>query len=107
MIPYFDIPWALVAAPGLAVLVAVLLVVTFRKRRRRLAALGQEGIVARLIPSSATRSPTARMILLSLATIFAGIAFAGPRWGTERAIVRAGGRSEERRVGKECRSRWC
>jgi Ca-activated chloride channel family protein len=89
--PYFDIPWALVAAPILAVVVAVLLVVTFRKRRRRLAALGQEGIVARLLPSSATRSPTARVILLSLATIFAGIAFAGPRWGTERAIVRAGG----------------
>ena len=89
--PYFDIPWALVAAPLLAVVVAVLLVVTFRKRRRRLAALGQEGIVARLLPSSATRSPTARVILLSLATIFAGIAFAGPRWGTERAIVRAGG----------------
>jgi len=91
VIPYFDIPWALVAAPILAVVVAVLLVVTFRKRRRRLAALGQEGIVARLLPSSATRSPTARVILLSLATIFAGIAFAGPRWGTERAIVRAGG----------------
>jgi Ca-activated chloride channel family protein len=91
MIPYFDIPWALVAAPILAVVVAVLLMVTFRKRRRRLAALGQEGIVARLIPSSATRSPTARVILLSLATIFAAIAFAGPRWGTERAIVRAGG----------------
>jgi Ca-activated chloride channel family protein len=91
MIPYFDIPWALVAAPLLAVVVAVLLVITFRKRRRRLAVLGQEGIVSRLIPASATRWPTARVILLSLATIFAGIAFAGPRWGTERAIVRAGG----------------
>jgi len=91
MIPYFDIPWALVAAPVLAVVVAGLLVVTFRKRKGRLAALGQQGIVARLIPAAATRSPTARIILLSLATIFAGIAFAGPRWGTERAIVRAGG----------------
>ena len=91
MMPYFDIPWALVAAPVLAVVVAGLLIVTFRKRRGRLAALGQQGIVARLIPAAATRSPTARIILLSLATIFAGIAFAGPRWGTERAIVRAGG----------------
>ena len=89
--PYFDIPWALMAAPVLAAIVAMLLVVTFRKRRRRLASLGQEGIVARLIPSTATRSPAARVILLSLATIFVGIAFAGPRWGTERAIVRAGG----------------
>ena len=91
MIPYFDIPWALVAAPVLAVLVAVLLFVTFRKRLRRLAALGQQGIVARLIPVSATRRPTMRIILLSLATVFAGVAFAGPRWGTERAMVRAGG----------------
>ena len=91
MIPYFDIPWALVAAPVLAVLVAVLLFVTFRKRLRRLAALGQQGIVARLIPVSATRRPTIRIILLSLATVFAGVAFAGPRWGTERAMVRAGG----------------
>ena len=91
MMPYFDIPWALVAAPALAVLVAVLLVITFRKRQRRLAALGQQGIVARLIPVSATRWPTARIILLSLATVFAGVAFAGPRWGTERAMVRAGG----------------
>jgi Ca-activated chloride channel family protein len=91
MMPYFDIPWALVAAPVLAVAVAALLMVAFRKRRRRLAALGQEGIVARLIPVAATRSPIPRIILLSLATIFAGIAYAGPRWGTERAIVRAGG----------------
>ena len=91
MMPYFDIPWALVAAPVLAAMVAVLLVITFRKRQRRLAALGQRGIVARLIPPSATRSPTIRIILLALATIFAGIAFAGPRWGTERAIVRVGG----------------
>src|SRR3989449_6243998 len=33
----------------------------------------------------------------------------GQRWGTaERVALRAedGGRSEERRVGKECRSRW-
>ncbi len=91
MMPYFDIPWALVAAPVLAVAVAALLMVAFRKRRRRLTALGQEGIVARLIPVAATRSPIPRIILLSLVTVFAGIAYAGPRWGTERAIVRAGG----------------
>jgi Ca-activated chloride channel homolog len=91
VIPYFDIPWALVAAPVLAVLVAVLLVVTFRKRRRRLTSLGQPGIVSRLIPPAAVRSPAPRVVVLSLATIFAGIAFAGPRWGTERAIVRSGG----------------
>jgi Ca-activated chloride channel homolog len=91
MMPYFDIPWALVAAPVFATVVAVLLVITFRKRRRRLAALGQQGIVARLIPASATRRPTARVLLLSMATVFAGVAFAGPRWGTERAMVRSGG----------------
>ena len=91
MIPYFDIPWALVLAPVLAVTVAALLVVTFRKRRKRLSALGQPGIVSRLIPQSVTQAPTGRVVLLSLATVFAGIAFAGPRWGTERAMVRAGG----------------
>lgn len=91
VIPYFDIPWALIAAPVLAVAVATLLVIAFRKRQRRLTALGQKGIVARLIPASATRSPAVRVILLSLAAVFAAVAFAGPRWGTERAIVRAGG----------------
>jgi Ca-activated chloride channel family protein len=91
MIPYFDIPWALVLAPVLAVTVAALLVVTFRKRRKRLTAMGQPGIVSRLIPQSVTQAPTPRIVLLSLATVFAAIAFAGPRWGTERAMVRAGG----------------
>lgn len=89
--PYFDIPWALALAPLLAALVAVMLVITFRKRQRRLRSLGQEGIVSRLIPPSATHSPTPRIVLLSLAAICAGVAFAGPRWGTERALIRAGG----------------
>ena len=72
-------------------LVAVLLVITFRKRRRRLAALGQQGIVARLIPASATRRPSAPRRPAFAGRGLRGVAFAGPRWGTERAMVRAGG----------------
>ena len=50
MIPYFDYPWALVLAPVLAIVVGALVLVTFRRRRRRLERLGAPSLVSRLVP---------------------------------------------------------
>ena len=46
-------------------------------------------------------------LLLSLVTIAAAWSgYAAAVWGTESRFELAQARSEERRVGKECRSRW-
>ena len=61
------------------------------RRARRLARMGDSEVVGRLVPPSAKRKPALRAAALGLAAAFAGIAFAGPRWGIERSIVRSSG----------------
>src|SRR5256886_11340196 len=52
-----------------------------------------------LTPQGAAASPHPRLFQVGCGASFRGYEF----WGLARA---AGPRSEERRVGKECRSRW-
>ncbi|HVE80469.1 MAG TPA: VWA domain-containing protein, partial [Gemmatimonadaceae bacterium] len=86
----FDRPLLLVLAAALPILIATALVLAHRRRRARLARLGSQPLVARLAPLPA-RTVTWRALRLGTAALLAGIAFAGPRWGTERTLVRGAG----------------
>ena len=48
-------------------------------------------MIARLVPPNAAVPPGWRATRLALASAFAGIAIAGPRWGVERTVVRGEG----------------
>jgi Ca-activated chloride channel family protein len=87
----FDRPWLLALAILLPLLLAYLIVVGIRRRRARLAKLGGEAMVARLVPWAALGGPGWRVARLALAGVLAAIAIAGPRWGLERVIVRGEG----------------
>ena len=91
MIPYVDLPWALAATPVLALVIAILLLWSYRRRARRLRRLASDALLPRLVPPSSTRAPWIRALLLGGAVLCAGVAFAGPRWGTEQAIERGSG----------------
>jgi Ca-activated chloride channel family protein len=91
MMRYVEWPWALALAPVLVVAVALLLRHAARRRAARLASLGDAPVVARLVPTSAMRGAGRRVLLLGGAALLAGLAFAGPRWGIERSIVRSSG----------------
>ena len=91
MIPFVDLPWALVAAPAFALAVAVVMLWSYRRRARRLRRLASEPLLARLVPSSSTRAPWIRALLQGGAVLCAGVAFAGPRWGTEQTVERGSG----------------
>ena len=80
---------ALVAA--LPVAAVLLVVMSASKRRARLQRLGSPEMIARLAPASASRSAWPRALRLALAAALAAVAFAGPRWGAERAVVRGEG----------------
>ena len=84
-------PWLLALVVILPVAAIVLVVTSARKRRRRLERLGTPEMVARLAPASASRSPWPRALRLALAAALAAVAFVGPRWGAERAVVRGEG----------------
>ena len=87
----FDFIWLLPLAVILPVAIVFLLRRTDQQRRARLRRLGELEIVQRLIPPMAMKSMRWRMARLALAAALIGIAVAGPRWGTERTIVRARG----------------
>lgn len=88
---YFDYPWLLSLAVVLPVLVIVLLRYHYRRRFARLARLGTPDVVARLVPPNATRPPGWHVARLATAALCAGVAVAGPRWGSERSVVRTSG----------------
>jgi Ca-activated chloride channel family protein len=48
-------------------------------------------MVARIAPGILDTGARARAVRLGLATLLAGVALAGPRWGVERAVVRSSG----------------
>jgi Ca-activated chloride channel homolog len=91
MIPFVDFRWALAAAPALALFVAGMLLWSYRRRARRLRRLASEPLVARLVPPMFARAPWIRALLRGGAVLCAGIAFAGPRWGTEQTVERGSG----------------
>lgn len=83
--------WLLPLAVVLPVLAIVLLQRSYRARQRRLERLGTATVVSRLVPPSVLRAPTWRIVRHALAGLLIGIAVAGPRWGTERSVVRSKG----------------
>ena len=88
----FDHPWALVAALLLAVALGMLALRIQRGRAKRLARLGNEPVVQRLLPTGLSSSSGRwRAARLALAGLLAGVAFAGPRWGREKTAVRVQG----------------
>jgi Ca-activated chloride channel family protein len=87
----FDAPMLLAAAGIVPLAVAFALWLASRRRRRRLANLGEESLVARLLPATAPRAPHWHAARLLGATACAAIAFGGPRWGSERTVQRSEG----------------
>lgn len=84
-------PVWLIGALVLPLLVGVLLAWRDGDRRRRLARLGNPETVRRILPPPPRASTRGRMALLAGVTAFAGIAWAGPRWGTEQTSIRTAG----------------
>lgn len=87
----FDYPWLMGLALVLPALIAAALFRADRRRRTRLANLGDADVVARLMPEGATRGTGWRTARLTGACALAGLALAGPRWGYERAVNRSRG----------------
>jgi Ca-activated chloride channel family protein len=62
-----------------------------RRRGARLAALGTAAALLRLAPTAKTSAGLRRALRLGAASVLAAVAFAGPRWGTAREIIRTTG----------------
>lgn len=88
---FIDYPWLLVLALVLPAVAVVLLIVAVRRRRARLARLGTEAMLARLAADAPAPRAGWRAARLGTALVFAAIALAGPRWGSERTVVRGEG----------------
>ena len=83
-------PWAL---PLVVIIPAIIVWMIFKARRvraRRLAHLGTPLMIARLAPTAAVTSRW-QIVRLGLAGFFLALAFAGPRWGIERTVVKQPG----------------
>ena len=87
----FQLPWALALAAALTGVTAWLLIHSRRRRDARLARLGTPEMIARLAPGALLRQSRLRIVICALAVLLAGLAFAGPRWGFERTVVRQSG----------------
>jgi Mg-chelatase subunit ChlD len=87
---YFSWPWALALVVILPLVAGGLIVKARRVRARRLQHLGTPAMIARLAPTAASTSRW-QPLRLSLAALFIAIAFAGPRWGLERSVVKQPG----------------
>ncbi len=90
-ISFFDIRWVVLLVPLLAALAALAVVVANRRREQRLRRIASQGLLERLVPAAAMRRPWWRAPLMAVSVALATVAFAGPRWGLEQAIVRAEG----------------
>jgi Ca-activated chloride channel family protein len=89
--PYLEKPVWLILAVAAPVVIAALLVRRARDRERRLLRFGNPATVARLLPASGPPPTGRRVLLLGGAALCAGVALAGPRWGTERTSIRSSG----------------
>ncbi|MDO8500511.1 MAG: VWA domain-containing protein [Gemmatimonadaceae bacterium] len=87
---YVSWPWALPLVVVVPVITAWMIATARRVRARRLAHLGTPLMIARLAPAAAAASRW-QPLRLSLAALCLAIAFAGPRWGIERTVVRQPG----------------
>ena len=84
-------PLLLFAAVLVAALGATTAVLWQRRRRARLGALGSEAAVLRLAPAALSHAGVWRAARLGAASVLCAIAFAGPRWGTAREVIRTKG----------------
>lgn len=86
-----DYVWLLPLAALLPVAAIWLLRRADRRRRERLARLGEAVIVERLLPPNTFQSRRWHVIRLATAGALIGVGIAGPRWGVEQTIVRSRG----------------
>ena len=86
----FDVPWLLLAAVGLPLVVWWMRSVRSRQRRMRLARYAELSALRRLVmvADPDERGRTLRLVLIAL---LAGLALSGPRWGLARGPVSARG----------------
>ncbi|MEP6905324.1 MAG: VWA domain-containing protein, partial [Gemmatimonadales bacterium] len=87
---YVTWPWALALVVLLPVAIGWMVVHAKRVHARRLSHLGTPKMIARLAPA-AVRPSRWRPVRLGLVALFAALAFAGPRWGVERTVVKQAG----------------
>ena len=87
----FDYLWLLPLAVVLPIATIWLLRRSEKRRRERLARLGEPGIVERLLPPNAYQSRKWHVTRLAAAGALIGIGVSGPRWGTETTVVRTRG----------------
>lgn len=88
---YVQAPWLLALAVLLPLVFAGLVLAWGRARARRVRRLAEPALVARLAPAALAGSGPWRAVRLGLAGLLTGLAFAGPRWGLERQVVRSSG----------------
>lgn len=91
MLQLFDWPWMTGVSVVVAVAMAMLVRVTFRRRLARVSRLGTRQLVMRLVPPASLRLPKARATRLGVAALCSAVALAGPRWGEEATILRGEG----------------
>ena len=86
----FDVPWLLLAAVGLPIVVWWMRSIRSRQRRMRLARYAESSALRRLVmvADPDERGRTLRLVLIAL---LAGLALSGPRWGLARGPVSARG----------------
>ena len=86
----FDVPWLLLAAVGLPLVVWWMRSVRSRQRRMRLARYAESSALRRLVmvADPDERGRTLRLVLIAL---LAGLALSSPRWGLARGPVSARG----------------
>lgn len=86
----FDVPWLLLAAVGLPLVVWWMRSVRSRQRRMRLARYAESSALRRLVmvADPDERGRTLRLVLIAM---LAGLALSGPRWGLARGPVSARG----------------
>jgi Ca-activated chloride channel family protein len=87
----FETPLFLVVAILGPIIVIALVISRQQRRRARLARLGPPAIVNRLVPTASRESGLLRIMLLGGAALCAGIALAGPRWGSEQRLEHGAG----------------
>lgn len=86
-----DWPWMLPLALVLVAVAAGLVVLAVRRKRSRLVRMGEPPLLARLAPAGVLASTPWRAVRLGTVVLMAGVALAGPRWGTEPTIVSGAG----------------
>jgi len=87
-----EVPWLLILAIALPIVLVILLRRARKHRATRLARLGTLDTIRRLVPPTVfSVSGGWRAVRLATAALLAGVALAGPRWGVERSTVRSSG----------------